>query len=346
MPVEHCAFLKDEAKIWDDFVLQNPKAGHCHLSGWSKVIKRSYKHHPLYLWHCSEGKVKGILPLISMRTLKFSRTLVSLPFLDDGGICAETQNVKRDLYKHALQQAEAIQADTVDFRHREDSGLDLPAHGKKVTLVLDLEKDPDILWKGFKAKLRNQIRKPQKSGLIASWHGREGLKDFYDVFAVNMRTLGSPVHSIAFFSEILETFKKSAKIILIKNGERTLGGGICLYFKNTVQIPWASSLKEYISLCPNNLLYWETLRWACENGYEHFDFGRSSPGSGTYRFKTQWGAAAKPLHWGYWSKNGASQGTMIQSDDARFNWLTQAWRRLPLSLTKRIGPAIRGHLSN
>ena len=62
-------------------------------------------------------------------------------------------------------------------------------------------------------------------------------------------------------------------------------------------VPWASSLREYFSLCPNNLLYWEMIRWGCKNGYQRFDFGRSSPDSGTYRFKKQWGAKeeAAPL---------------------------------------------------
>src|SRR5439155_74702 len=56
-------------------------------------------------------------------------------------------------------------------------------------------------------------------------------------------------------------------------------------------------LKEYFALCPNMLLYWETLRMACMNGFRSFDFGRSSRHSGTYRFKVQWGAREEPLFW-------------------------------------------------
>ena len=66
------------------------------------------------------------------------------------------------------------------------------------------------MWKRFNAKLRNQIRKAVKSGLTATWSGIEGLADFYQVFATNMRDLGSPVHSRRFFAAIFEEFPECA----------------------------------------------------------------------------------------------------------------------------------------
>jgi len=67
-----------------------------------------------------------------------------------------------------------------------------------------------------------------------------------------------------------------------------------LSFRDALIVLWASSYREYFSLCPNNLLYWEMIRWGCEQGYRRFDFGRSSPQSGTYHFKKQWGTIENP----------------------------------------------------
>ena len=164
-------------------------------------------------------------------------------------------------------------------------------------MILDLLDDPDEMWKRFDAKLRNQVRKASKSGLTAGWSSREGLSDFYKTFAANMRDLGSPVHSHDFFGAILDEFNDSTKIMLVRKDEDVIGGAVCIFFKGSMIVPWASSLREYFSLCPNNLLYWEMVRWGCENGYRRFDFVRSSPYSGTYRFKKQWGAQEEPLHW-------------------------------------------------
>ena len=138
----------------------------------------------------------------------------------------------------------------MDLRHRHPSGLDLPFVGSKVTLILELSSDPDQMWKRFDAKLRNQIRKALKSDLTISWHGLEGVFDFYDVFASNMRGLGSPVHSRKFFTAILEEFSDSARLLLVRKGDLTIGGALCFLFKDGLLVPWASSRREYLSLCP------------------------------------------------------------------------------------------------
>ena len=98
-------------------------------------------------------------------------------------------------------------------------------------------------------------------------------------------------------------------------------------------------------MCPNNLLYWEMIRWGCENGYRRFDFGRSSPNSGTYRFKKQWGAREEPLHWQCVSRDGDGVAG-VHVDSQKLQWVTKTWSRLPLSVTKLVGPLVRGHISN
>jgi FemAB-related protein (PEP-CTERM system-associated) len=345
MAVSLCQFGQGDGKQWDSYVSNNPRANHCHLSGWKDVIVKSYGHRPYYLWHATNGIVDGILPLISMRSLLANRIFVSLPFLDNGGICADDEKVEQALLQEAVRLAESEHAELIDFRNRQKSRLGLSAHGSKVTLVLKLGGDTDLMWKKFNAKVRNQVRKAGKSGLTISWHDMDGLDDFYHVFLINMRSLGSPVHSVKLFSEILKSFKNSAKIILVKKGGRTVGGGMVLFFNGTVLVPWASSLREFRSQCPNNLLYWEAIRWACERGDHYFDFGRSSRGSGTFHFKKQWGAEEKPLHWESWTKGGAGPST-IQADDPRYNFVTKVWSMLPLPMTRVLGPVIRGHLSN
>ena len=332
-------------KAWDDYVYLCPEAGHCHLSGWRRVIERSYGHEALYLWAQENGETKGILPLIRMRDFRQRRLLVSLPFLDDGGICATDEQSLAQLYEAAFWLFEGQQADILDLRHRYSNSLDMPLIGSKVILLLELADNPDTMWKRFNPKLRNQIRKAMKSGLTATWCGIEGLADFYTVFAANMHALGSPVHSRQFFATILEEFPTSAKLMLVRQGQQTIGGAMCLSFRDSLIVPWASSSRQYLSLCPNNLLYWEMIQWGCEHGYRYFDFGRSSPKSGTYDFKKQWGTIEKPLHWQSLSRK-PGQAAMLHKDDTKHQRLIQTWRHLPLPLTKIIGPWLRGRVSN
>jgi FemAB-related protein (PEP-CTERM system-associated) len=280
-----------------------------------------------------------------MRNVFFRRSLVSMPFLDDGGICADDEQIASRLSEEALRLYDDQKADFLDLRHRYVNKLEFPCAGEKIMMIVDLRANPDDMWKGFDAKLRNQTRKASKSGLTASWSGNETLADFYEVFAANMRDVGSPVHSRNFFAAMLDEFAATAKLMLVRKGGDVIGGAVCLFFKGSMIVPWASSLREYFSLCPNNLLYWEMIRWGCENGYRRFDFGRSSPDSGTYRFKKQWGAEAEPLHWQCVSRK-IGRAAMPHADTNKYRWIIKVWSHLPPSFTKFVGPLVRGQVSS
>ncbi len=334
-----------EDSAWDKYVLASAEASQSHLTGWRRVIERSYGHPSHYLAAYQNGECKGVLPLVAMRDLWLRRSLVSMPFLDDGGICADNDDVRTRLSLEALRLFEKRKAEALDLRHRYATNLEFPRNGEKVMMLLQLTSDPDKMWDRFDAKLRNQIRKATKSGLSAEWRGKQGLADFYEILAANMRDLGSPVHSREFFAAIMDEFADSADIMLVYKDRLVIGGALCLFFRGSLIVPWASSLRSYFSLCPNNLLYWTMIRWGCEKGYNTFDFGRSSPSSGTYRFKKQWGAKEEPLHWQYVSRK-KRLATTLHADDSRYKWIMHTWSRLPLSVTKALGPLVRGQVSS
>jgi FemAB-related protein (PEP-CTERM system-associated) len=155
-----------------------------------------------------------------------------------------------------------------------------------------------------------------------------------------MRDLGTPVYALSFFKNILATFPETTWICTIfsKDG-LPIASGFLVGFKDNIEIPWASSLRKYNSLGPNMLLYWSVLKLACKRGYRVFDFGRSTPEEGTYRFKVQWGAKPVPLYWHYWLKNGGSLPE-FNPKNPKYQLAIQIWKRLPVPLTRILGPAI------
>jgi hypothetical protein len=170
------------------------------------------------------------------------------------------------------------------------------------------------------------------------------LDAFYDVLAVNMRDLGSPVHARGFFAAMFDSFGDNARVVLVRKGSTAIGGLIALAFKDTLVVPWASSLRQYFALCPNMLLYWETLAAACNEGFRRFDFGRSGRDASTYRFKRQWGAQEVPLYC-YDIPIGPRAARALAPGDSRGAFLAALWRRLPVGLTRRVGPRVRGYLT-
>ncbi len=206
-------------------------------------------------------------------------------------------------------------------------------------MILELAEDADTQWQGFDAKLRNQIRKAEKSGLTAIVGGKELLADFYAVFVRNMRDLGTPVYAEKFFSEVLNVFCDHTRIIVVHLEGKPVAAGLIAWFRDTVEIPWASSIRDYNQLCPNNLLYWTALQYALAHGFTRFDFGRSTPGEGTYRFKEQWGAKPIQLNWQYLLPEGDSLPE-LNTKNPKFEMAIRVWQKLPLDLTRLIGPHI------
>ncbi len=334
--------------LWDEYVYRSPDATMCHLYAWRSIIEGAYGHESFYLAARTEreGTVCGVLPLILVRNRLLGVSLTSMPFLDYGGICADDVGTAELLLKYVLDLKRTTGAQYLELRQARSAAAsgDVSRHDK-VSMILDLSGGEETLWRNLPAKVRNQVRKAERSGLTTCTGGIELLDAFYDVFVVNMRDLGSPVHSQSFFAQMCVAFGPHLRVMLVQDGTKTVGGLIALFYRDTMLVPWASSLRAHFSKCPNNLLYWNAIQTACARGCTRFDFGRSSVGSGTYEFKRQWGAEPAPLGWSLFGENGRL-GARISPNDVKFRPLREIWRRLPLSLTKLLGPQARKYLTN
>src|SRR5262249_58127566 len=113
----------------------------------------------------------------------------------------------------------------------------------------------------------------------------------------------------------------------------------CTALKGGWRSPGRAPARRYHRLSANMLLYSSALEYACREGFEVFDFGRSTPGGSTYRFKEQWGARPVPLYWYHWSRE-ARPVPDISPENSKYGLAIRAWKRLPVTLTRLIGPSI------
>lgn len=330
-----------DRSAWERFVETRPNTTAYHQLGWKRVVEEAFGHPTHYLVAENDKKdITGILPLVHLNSMLFGNYMVSLPFVNYGGVCADDLKSAELLLEAAVEIGRQQGVKHIEFRDQCPSEQGLPEKTSKVAMVMGLPQRPEQLWDAFPPKLRSQIRRPQKEGLHARVGGKEELGSFYKVFSVNMRDLGTPVYPKQFFEAILETFPNSTWICTVYNDRRVpLASGFLIEFKGIVEIPWASSLREYNRLSPNMLLYWTALEHSCKRGAKSFDFGRSSPDSGTFKFKQQWGAHPKVLYWHYWLRDGGPMPELNPSNP-KYRIAIDLWKRLPLAMTKLFGPAI------
>lgn len=327
----------DTGAEWDAFVGAAQDATYCHLSGWRRILRDALGHDCHYLVAVNaQGAWQGVLPVVPVRSPLFGSYLVSMPFLNYGGPLGNP-GARAVLELYVVTQAQQLGASLLELRNRHDVSDVLTTCRRKVTVLLDLAESPDGLWRRFPSKLRSQINRAEKAGLTARF-GPDQRAPFYDVFARNMRDLGTPVLPAAWFERIGRVFPDLVEFGAVYHGDTPIAAGCGFRWRGEFEMTWASSLREFNHLAGNMLLYWSFMRLMIETGVRVLNFGRCSPGSGAHRFKRQWGGADVPLPWGQWSP-GEVRATP-SPDAGKYRLATAVWRHLPLPVANRLGPLV------
>lgn len=326
---------------WDDYVLRSEAATIYHQIGWKDVIKKTFGHKPYYLMAKEDGKVQGLLPLFLMRSRLFGPCIVSIPFFDYGGVVAENREVAENLISKAIEIARENNVKFLELRQRGeiyDGGFITKTN--KVSFTIPLTSDPEVIWRDtLRKNKRKKIKKASKQLAVRLGHSQECVLKCYKVFSRAMRDLGTPVYPIALFTNICEVFPNQTKILMATYKGKVVGAKIMFFFKDTVFWRFQYSLRKLCGLACNELLYWTAIKYACENGYEFCDLGRSTRGSGSCHFKRQFGAQERQLSYQYYV-NGANKLPDISPSNQKYKLAVGIWKRLPLFLTEIIGPKI------
>jgi FemAB-related protein (PEP-CTERM system-associated) len=307
---------------------------------WPMVLGHGLRHVPYCLEAQAQGQTTGLLSLAYVSSLLFGRFLVSLPYLNYGGVCADNDQVAGQLISRAVELANELNVRYLELRHErpvEHPSLQHRA-ATKVNMRLDLPESPEVLWDRLSGKVRNQVRKAAKSGLSTVWGGQELLAEFYNVFSRNMRDLGTPVFGRKLFRAILQAFPDRAEICSVRLGSAPVAAALLLHGCQVTEVPSASSLREHNHTCANMQLYWHLLERAIARKQRVFDFGRCTPDGNTFRFKRQWGAEPASTNWQYYVRKG-SVGE-LNPHSQRYQNHVRRWQRLPVWLTRLLGPAI------
>lgn len=322
------------------YVARHPAASIWHRPSVSTFIDKTYGHKIRYLCaYNSEREIVGVLPVAQLNSRLFGNFLVSMPYFNYGGVLADHPSAAKGLIDEAERWREQLSASHLEMRFCQQNELGLPQRTDKVTFWLPLPDNTDDLWASFQPKLRAQVRRGEREMTELSIGGPELLNEFYRVFSVNMRDLGTPVYGRDFFRNLLQTLEGNAWLVVARIDGQTVGCAFLTGYQGRMEIPWASTLRKYNHTGINMVMYWKVLEFAIQQGFEVFDFGRCSRDAGTYRFKQQWGAEPVKLYWDYLLPEGESL-PKLNPNNPKFRVLIAVWQQLPVWLSNLIGPHI------
>jgi len=341
-----------EKDQWDNFVTNHADANPYQRFAWGQAIEQAYGHKALYFVAERDSQISAVLPVVLFKRPFAKEKLVSLPFCDVGGLLSNDKQSEVSLLDFVTQWENTHQCGTGEIRQ---GGIAIDSTEQsttqKVRMLLSLPESATELMANFKSKLRSQIRKAEKNGLtveLSTSPSSALVDDFYQVFSVNMRALGSPVHHKKWFYSLVENYGDKLVLACIYADKKIIGAGIVLKNGNKAAIPWASTDAQFNRLAPNMLLYWQLLAHCADSGICEFDFGRSTLGEGTYRFKSQWGAEPFYLHWSPLTALTVASHPTPESpkqENRLRNTIATCWSKLPLPLANMCGPMIRKYIS-
>lgn len=334
--------LTTETVDWDAFVRSTPGGSPFHLLAWKRVVERTFGHRAHYLMALRGGAVEGVLPLFEVSGLLGGRGLVSVPYGVYGGVCAASPGAGPALVQAARELARQTGASYVELRHRVGQEMDLPTKALYVTFSRPISSSEERNLDDIPRKQRRMTRQGLKHGLRPEF-GLHHLDRFWSIYAHSVHALGSPVFPRRLFRNIAQEFGKECELLTIWKDDAPVSGVLTLFFEDQVLPYYGGALRDALPLAVNDFMYWELLCHAAKAGYRTFDFGRSREGTGAYHFKRHWGFEPVPLPYQYILLDGSHMPDVSPSNP-RVRLAVQVWKRLPLPLTKVIGPRLTKYL--
>ncbi|MBV9264857.1 MAG: FemAB family PEP-CTERM system-associated protein [Acidobacteriaceae bacterium] len=322
---------------WDEYVLSHPFGSPFHLNAWRKSIEETFRYKPVYLMATRAGQICGVLPLFIVKTPLLGKVLLSTPFAVYGGALTDDTETQEALRNEVVKLAHRLKVQYVELRNaHEDQVMGFERVCRYVTFTQDVCANEDKVLESIPRKTRYMVRKSLKQGFAT--RVAENPNAFEDLYAKNLRKLGTPSFPSKFFRCLRENFAGEVDIREVILDGKLASSVLTFYFRDQALPYYGASDPEFNAVAPNNFMYYDLMRWSGANGYRTFDFGRSKKNvGGSYEFKSHWGMVERELPYEMLLVKRKQLPNFTPANPA-FSLPLKIWRNLPLSVTRAIGP--------
>lgn len=324
---------------WDDYVRNHPRGTPFHLTAWKHVIAETFGYQPRYLCARENGKLRGVLPLFLVDTFLTGKVLISSPFAVYGGVLADFEAARDAIGAELRRLAETEGVQYAELRNSwPEQCFGYAPIDRYVTFTQAVAPvSDDELLASVSKKTRNMVRKSLKSPF--STRNTASLDHFYRLLANNYRRLGTPVFPRQFFERMCRYFGPVVDLREILLDGQVAAAALNFHFNGAMHTYYAASDPAFLAQAPNNYMYFDFLRWAGQQGYAEFDFGRSKKETGTFEFKRHWGTVMRELPYEVLLVRRKDPPN-FSPKNPKFDLAIKAWQRLPLGVTRLLGPRL------
>jgi FemAB-related protein (PEP-CTERM system-associated) len=339
MAVQVRSLESEEHSAWDDFVCNHPHGTPFHLLAWKRTIQTVFGFAPQYLAAFDGSTVVGVLPLFEVRNPVVGRVLISSPFAVYGGILASSDESRSMLAQAAAEIAHSLQVQHLELRNAfpdQKVGIGFLPLKRYVTFTKQVETvNGETLLQKLPKKTRNLVRKALKHPF--SVRITRDYRNFERLYSKNLRRLGTPSFPPRLFSTLIQNFGRHVDVREILLDDRIVAASFNFIFRGEMHTYYAAADYDFIRFAPNMFLYYDHLLWAGHNGLQTFDFGRSKQNTGTVDFKLQWDPVMRELPYEILLVK-RKELPNFSPVNPKFSLPIAIWQKLPLPLTRALGP--------
>jgi CelD/BcsL family acetyltransferase involved in cellulose biosynthesis len=309
-----------------------------HHPAWLGLIARRYGY---AVAACvlldAEGEIAAGLPVALVRSRLTGRRLVAFPFSD---VCPSLG--PESLVAELGRAAQELQG-------RMDAPLEVRGHfpgrpgARYLHHLVALGPDMAEVERGFRrSSVLRGVRRARREGLVAERRiDIAALDAFYGLHVATRSRLGAPTQPRAFIRDLGDLFAQGlGYVMVVSRGPDVAAAAVFLHHGKTLTYKYGASDASALALRPNNLLFWEAIRWGCENGFTVLDLGRSDTDQQSLReFKLSWGAEEHDLVYAH--LGGGSPRASDRGLPGRL--LAEGIRRTPPTVSRLTGEVLYRH---
>jgi len=339
MPLSLRRYSSDLRQAWDAFVQAHRLGSPFHLIAWMLSIEETFGYRPHYLAAVDEqGRIHGLLPLFLVKNLLMGKALISTPFAVYGGVLADSPEASQLLADEAAALGRKLGVQFVEIRNGwPEQAVGFSPVVRYVTLTQQIGPDPEAILEAIPRKTRYMVRKALKNGFLTQ--KTTEIDHFFDIYSRNLRRLGTPSFPKRHFQSLLRHFGDSAEIREVLLEGKVVAAVLTFFFRDQLLPYYGASDPAYNALAPNNFMYFDLMAWGGQNGFRFFDFGRSKIETGAFEFKAHWGMETRQLPYEMLLVKRKNLPDFTPKNP-RFQMVIRAWQKMPLPLTRLLGPAL------
>lgn len=330
-------FQPADAQRWDDFVRAHPHGSPFHLTGWMRSLEETFGYRPHYLLAEDRDRLCGLLPICLVENLLIGKALISNPFAVYGGILADGAHALAALRNSVESLGRDLALDYVELRNAyPEQCAGFAPVDRYVTFTCRIGPDPDSILEVLPRKTRAAVRKslhhPYSTRRSTDPHA------FEQLYARNLRRLGTPCFPLRHFTVLLRNFAGEADIFEVILNGKVVAAVFTFYFRGRVLPYYGASDPAFYEFAPNNYMYYELMCQSGKRGFTLFDFGRSkNRNSGSLDFKAHWGMEVRPLPYEMLLVR-RKELPHYSPNNPKFSTAIKLWQNMPLPLARAIGP--------